>query len=534
MNKLIWLFENLDKYQYNNETSRALKEQYARLLITEETLETEVIRNEAEEIYNAFVENFYNDILSYHNGLSDKSITSEWLDCYFLQTSDGYVPIGFYKEMRPAETSIMVQDYIESCKENVKKEKNKVIIKWQEKIGTISALYHKIKDSKSPSAARGAFGLVLSVLLLFLYVAVIVWLLNNSTYITLFLNQFLRLAGFGLGIAAVIFPLVCSIQELILFSEKKKTKNLLENIRSIVQNVEKTITENVQNQGAVCAEGARKGNNVCVVQHSVVSFMASVSHRMDNANKFVQKSEKKRRKVGRSTVVCLLISAFILGLMLLFSFVNIGEMLAFDMPTETQTTAEPSLSPKATMTSSPTATPTPAVTETPVPSPTPRLLPTAFFVSDIVRYTGLSNASGHRPVASPAYNKHLDSLFNFEIDYPSHFVRVENDSSFVSQYMSSDGAACLNIIAAGNGGNIKPSDIDGYLKTLYSGEVSYNPVEDTWFALSCGDDSTVHYAYYKVSDGIIKGFEFHFADPIHLENYSKYIDHIYSSFKNLS
>jgi len=225
---------------------------------------------------------------------------------------------------------------------------------------------------------------------------------------------------------------------------------------------------------------------------------------------------------------------FILGLMLLFSFVNIGEMLAFDMPTETQTTAEPSLSPKATMTSSPTATPTPAVTETPVPSPTPRLLPTAFFVSDIVRYTGLSNASGHRPVASPAYNKHLDSLFNFEIDYPSHFVRVENDSSFVSQYMSSDGAACLNIIAAGNGGNIKPSDIDGYLKTLYSGEVSYNPVEDTWFALSCGDDSTVHYAYYKVSDGIIKGFEFHFADPIHLENYSKYIDHIYSSFKNLS
>ena len=128
--RLVWLFNNLSKYEYTNDVL-AIKDEFSQLLVTNDTLENEEIREKATECYDKFVLSFYNDILGYQNGLANKNITSSSLDCYFVQTADGYIPIGLYKEERPAETSAMVQMYLEQCKTNIKQDRNRAIVDWK-------------------------------------------------------------------------------------------------------------------------------------------------------------------------------------------------------------------------------------------------------------------------------------------------------------------------------------------------------------------------------------------------------------------
>ena len=81
--KLVWLFNNLDRYEYDNE-GIAIKEAFSQLLVTKDTLENDDIRNKASECYDKFIVNFYNDILGYQNGLANRNITASTLDCYFV------------------------------------------------------------------------------------------------------------------------------------------------------------------------------------------------------------------------------------------------------------------------------------------------------------------------------------------------------------------------------------------------------------------------------------------------------------------
>jgi len=125
--KYIWLLNHLHQYTYLTEEAVHLKETFGRLLVTESTIQSEELLATLNGLYNQFVGLFYNNILGYRNGLENKGIVSDQLDCYFINTADGMVPIGFYKEIRPAETVGMTQKYLAQCEETMNGEKNHLI-----------------------------------------------------------------------------------------------------------------------------------------------------------------------------------------------------------------------------------------------------------------------------------------------------------------------------------------------------------------------------------------------------------------------
>ena len=87
------------------------------------------------------------------------------------------------------------------------------------------------------------------------------------------------------------------------------------------------------------------------------------------------------------------------------------------------------------------------------------------------------------------------------------------------------------VTSAENEANITPKQLYDAFVLAYGGNVTYSPVNETWFAASLNDGENYHYAYYRTDNNKICGFEFQFSGIENISVYSKYIDHIYASFK---
>lgn len=145
-----------------------------------------------------------------------------------------------------------------------------------------------------------------------------------------------------------------------------------------------------------------------------------------------------------------------------------------------------------------------------------------------------TNYTNNVAVESPQYNTYRNNTFGIEIEYPTHFSEVLEQNGQNQHYKlweNADGSAILCVNVTDNVYNVTPEEIQADLIEMYDGEVTYSPVKDEWFALSINDEVFYHYAYYRVENGYIKGFEFHFAGKDNLPIYSKYIDDIFASFK---
>ena len=154
-----------------------------------------------------------------------------------------------------------------------------------------------------------------------------------------------------------------------------------------------------------------------------------------------------------------------------------------------------------------------------------------YSASEVIIYTNLKKQTA--PAAlNPGYLTYKDDNFNFKIDYPSEF-KDNNISSASTRklYSTKDGSAALRVCAAENEANITPKQLYDAFVLAYGGNVTYSPVNETWFAASLNDGENYHYAYYRTDNNKICGFEFHFSGSENLSVYSKYIDHIYASFK---
>ena len=159
---------------------------------------------------------------------------------------------------------------------------------------------------------------------------------------------------------------------------------------------------------------------------------------------------------------------------------------------------------------------------------------TAYGASDIVSKVELSSPTD-TVIDEPYYNSIQDSKFDYKISFPRHFKqdRILNGSAR-SQYISADGSAYFRVSAAYNGGNITPKDISDEFARMYGGDITYNPVQETWFAISSTDGYNCLYAYFRIKGDTIKGFEFHFTDyERNISTYEHYINHIYESFKDI-
>lgn len=157
-----------------------------------------------------------------------------------------------------------------------------------------------------------------------------------------------------------------------------------------------------------------------------------------------------------------------------------------------------------------------------------------YTTSDVITYTHVEYPT-ENVVHSPHFYTYIDNEFRIKIDYPAHFEHFEYlDSETSKVYATEDGSAKLKISIGNNRGNITSRELCDEIIATYSGEITYNPVKENWFAISIrGNDGSQHYSYYKLDEGEIRGFEFHFMNIENLDTYSKYIDHIYESFKRI-
>ena len=534
--KLVWLFNNLDNYNYINE-GIAIKEAFSQLLVTLDTLENSDIRAKASECYDRFIDNFYNDILGYQNGLSNKNITANTLDCYFVNTSDGYIPIGLYKEQRPAETAAIAQTFLEQCKANIKQDRNSAIAGWQNDITNIANKFNAIKDKKGPSLIKATMGILLSIpLLLYGIVCLInIGFYNPSNYnneIAIgILEGFSLLKGTGksgfitlviicvaLFAVSIIF-LANSTREILLLREKKNTVNVLKNIHRHVNMIEKGTTSFIENNAEQCFDAARKGVNITVAKNANASLINDVKKQIKKALDYVNKSDKARGAIGNKTFSGILI-AYVLICSVNFLQLpedNSGINSNLNTPTTTINNEQSEM-----------------IDNEKYQEDILEEDNTSFdiyTVDDIISYVN-TNIPKDSVNQSPTYSTYYDSDYSFKIDYPTHFKSKDTqDSTTRRMYALADGSAVLKVNAGNNCGGITSQQLCNKIISTYGGDVTYNPVKDTWFALSINDSDDYHYAYYKLDQGEIRGFEFHFNGAENLDKYSKYIDHIYSSFK---
>lgn len=134
--------------------------------------------------------------------------------------------------------------------------------------------------------------------------------------------------------------------------------------------------------------------------------------------------------------------------------------------------------------------------------------------------------------AYPEYATYYDSEYEFFIEYPTHFILSDaDDGALRREYTSPDGSAVMRINAGVNSGNVSMSALNNRIISLYGGEVTYNPVNKSWFAISSVNGEHIYYAFYRVKNNIIHGFEFYFVGEEKLDIYEDYITHIYESLR---
>ena len=327
----LWIFDNLDKYEFKD-IAIGIKESVRSLLITEESINSPEIITKMEGFYIQLTNSFYNNIIGYSNGLADKSITSAELDCYFISTSEGMVPIGYYRSIRPAESVSIVQRYLDECKENIKGERNRLIAEWQSKIDGISGKYDSIKDSKSPDILKAVFGSVIAAAAFLTVVSalgkmrVISFLLHSDdpqiiektaaslpvlsgadkTAITVFAICLL----IALGAAAILG--FFTVKEILLLKEKKTTDSVLKNILNYVTELEHGISSDINS----CAEplyiAARQGNTAAVVLNNNKSIIDNIKKNIEIAHKFVNKTEQERKGINNAVLTAGIIVSLLL------------------------------------------------------------------------------------------------------------------------------------------------------------------------------------------------------------------------------
>ena len=300
-----WLNNNIDKYICLDDATKAKKEAFSSLFSSERTLDEDVV----EAAYKDFVEDFYNNIIGYKNGFANKSIVAEDLDCYLINTSDGMVPIGCYREARPVETSMLMQKYIEICEGCIPTDKNKLVSDWQAELDSISSDYQEKKTKKHSSAGKciaslvcGIVGIILSIVAFFMsggfsvlsqtpnketmeYIRNTMPCLASAgaTDITAFAWWMLIFAVALMGISLFL------VWELKLAKEKQLTDDLLNNSHLIVERIEKGIQDDIENRVEEIRVAARQGRELKVEKNQNASEIEGFKKKIKISSKYVNR-----------------------------------------------------------------------------------------------------------------------------------------------------------------------------------------------------------------------------------------------------
>lgn len=179
-----------------------------------------------------------------------------------------------------------------------------------------------------------------------------------------------------------------------------------------------------------------------------------------------------------------------------------------------------------------------AVTQTPAPTASPEAANTAIPVvvidgddPDAVQATSApvyKDKEEARQV-QPKYLTYNSGKYNFSCAYPSSFkTTIVNDPLILYSCESQDARADLYINGTVNTAGLSPSTVFENFVASYGGVVDYRSIGDTYCAGSTAGGGRSHYCYYKLTGGMIRGFEMHYPTS-QRDYYDQMINEIYNS-----
>lgn len=147
------------------------------------------------------------------------------------------------------------------------------------------------------------------------------------------------------------------------------------------------------------------------------------------------------------------------------------------------------------------------------------------------RDSAADNQKTRGVVNYPGYNTYTDSAYDFSCIYPEHFIKTSNSDPFVRRsYKAADNTASLNICGTDNKSNLSAKTVQDNFKSSYPGTIDYENRGDDWCVCRTYKGGVYHYGYFKIKDGMIRGFEMHF-DGEYYTVYDGYVNDIYNSLE---
>ncbi len=275
-----WVLNHLDKYSFSKDAVR-IKEGILGLLQSEESLDHPKALQKLDGYYQQLTENFYNNFVGYRNGIACKNIVSSELDCYFINTADGMIPIGYYKEIRPVEATMLIQKYLKNCEENIPLEQEGLRGQWEKDLEEISEYYQEKRNKKHSSPAKCILSIVVSVI--YLLMTTVAFFLSRGFQVIFSgmdaellqkiqksmpclarcqastVSSFITFLIFS---SLIVFAfLLFSAWELKLALDKKVTDQLLDEFDHSAENIESYVKEDITHKMEEVYIATRQGKN---------------------------------------------------------------------------------------------------------------------------------------------------------------------------------------------------------------------------------------------------------------------------------
>jgi len=378
----LWLRGNLDKYTFTGTAANKLKTEISRLILTEESLESEMISGKMADFYEQFLNMFYNNPIGYQNGLENKSIVSDNLDCYFVDSADGKVPIGFFKSMYPAESVVIIISFLEESKNKIKTEKSFLVEKWQKNIDEISGK-EAIINAKKPNALKLIFKIIVASFMFFMSVLGLLklnviesfFMSGNPDFYQLALKDIPVLANGGQGAwtGFLLFSIILFILGIVTclfiyfdckaFGSLAAVNRVLGNSLFYVKNIEQGISDSIDSGSEYMFRAARTGINTHLERNSNSALVLKAENEIRTAIDFINKRPVKLH------IAVLLAFVLIAGISALVYSPGVAKVFE-DIVTMAEVEEEEQ--PTQRPTHKPTQKPTPKPTPTPTPTQTPK------------------------------------------------------------------------------------------------------------------------------------------------------------------
>ena len=166
-NQYIWLYNHLDKYQFNTDKAKELRAEFDKIQLVNGQVPNEESMKKLKDCYNQLYEMLNDNPFSYINGLREVGVETNDLDCYFIENQNELIPIGYYKIKHPIESILLLNKKIQAQKEKTIDVKHKMMDAFEKEAAKISKTYETHKKLKQANYFRGSLATIASLMILF-------------------------------------------------------------------------------------------------------------------------------------------------------------------------------------------------------------------------------------------------------------------------------------------------------------------------------------------------------------------------------